>query len=185
MCARFEVNLPFKELAVRYRLTGSPPYKRGEVRPTNNALIILADGAHPKTFGLSVDWQASPVINARSETLETKPTFRPLLEQRCIVPCTGWIEWRKEGKARHRNLIKGEETLSLAGLYSDDQFVIVTCAPAQSIAHVHDRMPVVLPREVEAQWIGSAPYKDVAGLLRPFEGHLEAIEDTPAQGSLF
>lgn len=187
MCARFEVKVPFQTLSERYGLTGftSNAFQPGEVRPTDVALMVTGDGAHMAHFGLAVDWQAAPVINARAETVAGKPTFRPLLEQRCVVPASAWIEWRKDGAARHRNRIHGDSLFSLAGLYQDDRFVILTCPPVPAIAHVHDRMPVVLAGDALSRWLGPAPFADVARLLEPYRGPLIAEEDAPRQGSLF
>jgi putative SOS response-associated peptidase YedK len=83
---------------------------------------------------------------------------------------------------------------ALAGLLDGDRFVVVTCAPSASVAHVHDRMPVVLPADAEAAWIDPAvAFDQVASALVPYAGALAACIDAdppppkakPAQGDLF
>lgn len=192
MCSRFENNALPRDLQARFRLAAPPPVANApETRPTDLALCIGPKrlGAL-KAFGIPAPWAqdrpAKPLINARAETLADKPTFRPYLNRRILVPATAWIEWRHDGKARHRNHIhlKSKELFSFAGLLAKDHFAIVTCAPAPEIAHVHDRMPVVLDGpEAEGAWLDPArDFAAVAGLLVPLAGaRVEALEDrTPA-----
>ena len=80
------------------------PIRRGDAGPVGRLL----------GWGLGVDWTAKPLINARAETLAEKRTFRPLLERRCLVPATAYFEWRKDGKARHKNRIRPEDAVTRA-----------------------------------------------------------------------
>ena len=196
MCSRYELNARPRDLARRFALDAAPPVpNKAEMRPTDQALVIEPAGARLLSWGLAVDWSPKPLINARSETLAAKKTFQPLLFNRCLVPADAWFEWRKtEDGAKLRNRIARAdgETLALAALSDAEaaRFTIVTCAPAPSIAHVHDRMPVVLDPAAEAAWL--APGTDVAEALSylvPFAAaELVAVEDAPprpAQGELF
>jgi len=158
-------------------------FERGDVRPTNLAPVILPDGNLGwMPWGLSVTWQNQPVINARAETLDEKPTFRPLLQQRCLVPATAYFEWRTEGKLKFKNRITASNTdvFTFAGLFSDGKFTIVTCAPTPSIAHIHDRMPVILEGNARKYWLDTnQTFAVVKNLLCPFTGGLNADEATP------
>lgn len=189
MCSRFEQNAPPGDLAKRFGLDNPPPAPNmAELRPTDLAVVIErrnGDKPTPRllTWGLSVDWDAKPLINARAETLSQKKTFRGLLENRCLVPATAYFEWRKDDGGNHKNRIEtaNEDIFAFAGIIDGDRFTIVTCAPAPNIAHIHNRMPVILERPAEAHWTDpNAAFADVAGLLVPYQSApLKADEETP------
>ncbi len=209
MCSRYEINARPAALKRRFQVEGeiadlariSPTGggSHAEVRPTDPAPIVVADASgarriEPARFGLSVSWDDAPLINARAETLLTKPTFRPLIGNRCLVPATAYIEWRRDGDRRHRNRIapvgetEGEALMGFAGLHDDGRFVIVTCAPAAAVAHVHDRMPVILPPEAWEFWLDAGlGAEQVLPLLTPFAAlaAIEAPAPSPRQGALF
>lgn len=184
MCSRFENDAKPKDLKVRFKLAAPPPVPNAhETRPTDAALCI-----GPKrigallAYGIPSPWDGKPLFNARAETLADKPTFRPYLGRRVLVPATAYIEWRKQGKARHRNHIhmKSKEIFAFAGVLEKDHFAIVTCAPAPEIAAIHDRMPVILDGEAaEDAWLDPArDFADVKDLLVPLAGgRLEAVEN--------
>jgi putative SOS response-associated peptidase YedK len=191
MCSRFEIDVPWENIADYFGL-GDPPddYFYGEIRPTNKALIIDSGGT-PRSaqWGIPAPWDGKPLINARSETLEKKQTFQPLLENRCIVPASAYFEWRKYGKKKLKNriVLKDKSLMVFAGLLSESHFTIITCEPSSSIAHIHNRMPVILPGLAAKEWCNSShPFKEVAPLLKPFNGdHLTVTEDMPKQADLF
>jgi len=196
MCSRYELNARARELIDRFALFGAAPAlpNKAELRPTNQAPVIVADAGGPAArllaWGVPAPWDGKPLINARGESLTEKKTFRPLLGNRCLVPATGYFEWRKEGKLRHRNRIVPDESdlFAFAGLYDDeDHFTIVTCAPTAEIAHVHGRMPVILAPDAEDAWLDrERPYEDLAPLLVPYVvSPMSAIEDAPTQSDLF
>lgn len=186
MCSRYALTCAPLDLVARYGLTAPP---RGglpipEIRPTDPAPVVgRKTFLLRKRFGLPSPRDGKPLINARSETLTEKPTFRPLLMNRCLVPATAYVEWRKDGKARHRTIIAPTDAgaiFSFAALFTGDTFTIITAAPAASIAGIHDRMPVILPAEAETEWLSDAPFEAVAHWLGPYAGALAAEEDAPA-----
>lgn len=184
MCSRFEINARRRDLARRFGLADEPAgHATGEVRPTDPVLAIDSDGARALSWGLKVDWDSKPLINARAETLTEKPTFRPLLRRRCLVPGEAYFEWRRVGRERLKNRIHpaGGGIFAFAGLSDGARVVIVTCAPAADIAHIHDRMPVILDAADEARWCDPRlAFAEVAALLRPTPpGLLTANEDRP------
>jgi putative SOS response-associated peptidase YedK len=189
MCSRFEMNSPPRELARRFGLKAPPQAPNTpELRPTDQALVIdRADGgAEPAArllgWGLSVTWDTKPLINARAETLAEKPTFRPLLGSRCLVPATAWFEWQKVGRAKLKNRIAPsvDGPFAFAGLTDGERFTIVTCAAAPAIAHIHHRMPVILEAAAEPKWIDPAvDFAVVKELLRPYAGPLTADQEAP------
>ena len=104
-------------------------------------------------------------INARAETLLEKPMFRGLTKaKRCIVPASGFYEWRKvDGRKQPYYLTSDDgEAWGLAGLYDlthDEEndaagsFTIITTAANPLVAPLHERMPVILRREDEEEWV--------------------------------
>jgi putative SOS response-associated peptidase YedK len=107
-----------------------------------------------------------PLINARAETLRSQPAFaESFRERRCLVPADGFYEWRGEGQAKTPIWVSRPdgELFSFAGVWAglpqrDDSgqlhsCAIVTCQPNALIRPVHDRMPVVLPKEHEGDWL--------------------------------
>ncbi len=192
MCTNYQAITRQKELEARFNLTALPPLPvEDDVRPTDRALVV-AGARQPVilSWGIPAPWDGKPLINARAETLTEKPTFRPLLESRCLVPAAAYFEWRRDGSARLKNRIAPADgqPFAFAGLRTETHFTIVTCAPAPGIAHIHPRMPVILDADAEAAWIDPAlPFADVREFLVPFAAPLAADEEQPrnSQPDLF
>lgn len=195
MCARYEMTATPRMIMDRFHLDQAPPISnKDEMRPTDQGLIIDAGGPRLARWGLTVDWSKQPMINARAETLTEKPTFRPLLEKRCLVPMTAYFEWRKFGADKLKNRIWANDNdhaplCAFAGLTDGDAFTIVTCAPAQTVAHIHGRMPVILTAEGQIGWPDATiGFVEAARYLGPYTGELIAEETQPAppaQADLF
>jgi len=196
MCGKFEVKAAMKKVKKHFGLKLTPPApstqsQSVEMNPTDRILTIDAQSGQARGrllgWGLKVDWDSKPLINARAETLTTKATFQPLLEQRCLVPATAYFEWaRPAGGAKQKMRIhaEGSDLFAMAGLIGadGDSVTIVTCTPAPEIATIHDRMPVILKPEDEAAWIdGERPFSAVEQLLRPYDGGLrgENVDQRP------
>jgi len=198
MCSRFEQKVRASEVAKRFGLSDTPPLVNApEIRPTDQALVITSMGQpHLMAWGFEVSWDNKPLINARSETLRDKVTFRDKLENRCIIPASAYYEWRDTGlqtptrKLKNRISIDGLESFSMAGLIDNNRFTIITCEPTPAIAHIHNRMPVILSTEAEAAWVnGELGFNDVGKFLYPYDSMpIRAKEEQPpkpAQGDLF
>jgi putative SOS response-associated peptidase YedK len=201
MCSRYELLTDFESFVADVALRVPPTeedrrrfrkFPNGEVRPTDMAPVILPSGALGwLPWGFNVSWQRGPVINARAETLEQKPTFKPLLQQRCLVPASAYFEWRAEGEKKVKTRIRPskERGIVFAGLLDNGTFTIITCVPAKSIAHIHDRMPVLLDRAEQQEWLdGSRTFAAVRHVLKTSSAALNTEElrpPPPAQGELF
>ena len=129
-------------------------------------------------WGLIPNWVKDPKksmypINAKAETLAEKPMFCDLLKnKRCLVPASGFYEWKKEGKRKIPYYIhlKDSPLFAIAGLYDvwhdagnevHLTYTIVTTAANELVAPLHDRMPAILKREDENRWLaGDAPAAD-------------------------
>jgi putative SOS response-associated peptidase YedK len=150
-------------------------------------------------WGLVPSWAkdikiGSKMFNARSETLYEKPSFRTLLKRkRCLVPASGFYEWKKEdGKVPYLIKVRDQEYFSMAGLYDLWQggdgsvlssFTVITTAAAKAMADLHDRMPVIVAHDLEAEWIapGELDPTLVGEILRTYPGSLSI---TPASSEM-
>ncbi|MDP2696812.1 SOS response-associated peptidase [Thalassospira sp.] len=143
----------------------------GPRRPTDAVWIIGMNGVPTiRRWGLKVIGVKGPVINARAESLDHKPAFQDLLMQRCLIPATRWSEWRKDGSTHHQNHITlpGHTPFFFAGLENGVECVIITCAPAPAIAHIHDRMPAIIGPTHHTGWLDAQQnFSKVFTMLRP------------------
>ena len=192
MCSRYELKSTAREVADLFGLDAAPAMPNTAViRPTDTSMIISQEGPQIQPWGLSVYWTKQPMINARSETLSEKPTFRGLLQSRCLVIATAYFEWRKDNLGKkHKNTIRVADTpiLAMAGLTDGERFTIVTCPPANDVANVYHRMPVILTTEAAKSWVSTASYNDIASCLAPYTGRFIIEEEKappPAQSDLF
>lgn len=145
-------------------------------------------------WGLVPAWSKEPqvaysTINARAETVASKPTFRKSLSgQRCLVPATGYFEWvesTQQGKQPYRIQLRNEasneveDIFAFAGLYDIWQgpggeelrsYTIVTTKANDALSAIHDRMPVILPMELEGAWLdpNNRDAEKLVSLLRPY-----------------
>lgn len=136
--------------------------KLGEIYPTNIVPVVTESGAELMKWGYS--GYKNRVINARSETVFEKPMFRkPLLERRCLIPASGYYEWKRTqsgAKSKQKYaLYRPGKPLFMAGVWRKEQnealpvFVILTREASPVIAEIHDRMPVILPEDVQKEWV--------------------------------
>lgn len=100
------------------------------------------------------------IINARSETAADKPLFRDgMLQRHCLIPATNYFEWEKRGRDRIKYAIRECDSpiLYMAGVYRIENgkpvFSILTREPAENIAFIHNRMPVILHPEAKNDWL--------------------------------
>ncbi|MGX6605878.1 SOS response-associated peptidase [Micromonosporaceae bacterium Da 78-11] len=145
-------------------------------------------------WGLLPPWATDPrggarMINARAETVATLRAFAPsFARRRCLVPADGWYEWVRAGKQKQAYYMTPADgsTLAFAGLWSawgpESMLTcsVVTTAALGGLARVHDRMPLILPRERWAGWLAGGG--DPAEQLRPLSpAELAAIEVRPVR----
>lgn len=121
-------------------------------------------------------------INARSEEVDTKASFRgPIKNKRCLIPASGFYEWDKKGKEKLPYLfkLKDRENFCFAGLYDiwKDKtgkeiysYTILTTKANRLVDQIHDRMPVILSKEDEELWADNSEYdpKVLAKLMQPY-----------------
>lgn len=150
----------------------------GTRRPTDPIAVILTSRKLGlRRWGLTGGNLTAPLINARAETLDQKPTFRPLLARRCLIPATAWYEWRKDGGAKRKNHITlpDHQPFLFAGLENGTEATIITCAPSTAIAHIHNRMPVVIgPNHINAWLDPSVAFDQTRHMLTALPDHVLA-----------
>ncbi|MBP2632609.1 MAG: hypothetical protein H6Q70_3237 [Firmicutes bacterium] len=132
--------------------------KLGEIFPTNVAPVILKDRVDIFKWGFPNFTKKGIIINARSETAEEKRMFKTSFhERRCVIPSTGFYEWK--GKEKYHFTLPNLPTLYMAGIYNEfaDEkcFVILTTKANQSMENIHDRMPVILEKNMIHDWINA------------------------------
>ncbi|MDA8637117.1 SOS response-associated peptidase [Rhodospirillales bacterium] len=193
MCARYEYKTLVSDLMEAYDLPEAPALpNQSEIRPTDVAVVVHQDRTTAtQPWGFQVDWTKQPMINARAETLTEKPTFRPWLQSRCIVPASAYFEWRTDDlgkKRKNRIWLPDDSMMSMAGLTDGERFTIVTCTPSRAIEHIHSRMPVVLAANDVNCWLSDDPFDQVMSVLQPYGGVITFDEEKPpppAQQDLF
>lgn len=187
MCGRYYIDEDDKAVSELIAKIATGPegdrlldMKLGEIYPTNTAPVLCAGGARLMQWGFSRYDGNGKVINARSETAMEKPMFQgSMRERRCLLPASGYYEWQRIGKEKRKHAIfmPGGGMLYMAGLFRLEKnvplpaFVILTRDAAPEITKIHDRMPVILPPEAQAQWL--SPSGDARAALEAAVGGLQ------------
>lgn len=216
MCGRFVSSTPVSALAEHFLAAEVTAEERGpryNVAPTDQVLAVATTRGTRRlgtlSWGLVPSWVTSRtpgrrMVNLRSETVPERSGFRRLLqERRCIVPADGFYEWHKTGgrPAKQPYVIRTRagSPLAMAGLWdvwvdrrdpAADRLrtcTVLTTAPNDLIATLHDRMPVVLPPGAWDVWLDPAvtDVATLAALLRPCdEDLLELVPVGPAVNSV-
>ena len=193
MCGRFTQQRSDAELADLFEAEplSEDPGGRFNVAPTDPATVVVERGERRALtsyrWGLIPHWAKDPsiatrFINARAETLATSGAFRDAFARhRCLVPADGFYEWRHDPGRRQPFLFHAVdgEPLAFAGLWAgwhDPEtdtirrtFTIVTTAANELMVPIHDRMPVVIPRDAWAMWLDPDldDLAELQGLLVP------------------
>jgi len=179
MCGRY-VLAEQVALAERFKLTQPLPQMHWSynIKPTQTLPVVTQNetgerGLESMRWGLIPRWKPKPgtkapnLFNARSETVAEKASFRNLIgSRRCLVPASGFYEWRREEDRKQPFYFSLRETtiFAFAGLYDRSQaddgeesgsYTILTTQPNTLLANVHDRMPVILRPEDEEEWLST------------------------------
>ncbi len=193
MCGRFTREYTWKEvhafLSVLESSTGEPLPLSYNVAPTQDSAIARLDENGQREiviarWGLIPHWADDPsignrMINARGETLGSKPSFRAAYaRRRCLVPISGFYEWQKIAGGKQPWYIHPSRSsiICLAGLWEHwdkgdrpiESFTIITTSANEAIRKLHDRMPVILAPEQFDVWLNpQAMPEDLDPLLAP------------------
>jgi len=191
MCGRFAQADPLEIIAEQFGievidLDLSPRYN---VAPGQQVAVIINEETREIVdlkWGLVPFWAKDPsignrMINARAETVLEKPSYKNAMKKRrCLIPASGFYEWKKDGKVkapyyfRHNN----GKPFGLAGLWETwkdpdgnelKTFTIITTESNELAAQIHNRMPVIISEENYGTWLDTAnPPQKAQALLAPY-----------------
>jgi putative SOS response-associated peptidase YedK len=198
MCGRYTLSVPLSNLIDTFEVA-LPEFDyvpRYNIAPTQEVPVVAQDDQGRRMgllrWGLVPFWAKDPgigsrLINARSETVASKPAFRSAFSRRrCLVPADGFFEWKKEGgsgggkpsKIPYWIHLEAAHPMAFAGLWERWEgegeaplhtFTILTTEAHDSIRPIHSRMPVILPRKSWDAWLGSeAGSEALQDLLVPY-----------------
>ena len=202
MCGRFTITDPNEALAALFdAVLGNdlPESPRYNICPTNPVAIVTSDGARrlrSMRWGLIPPWFERPtggplIINARSDTVATKPAFREAVrERRCILPASGFYEWSAgpNGTRLPWYVSRADgQPMAFGALWSRwgdiDTCAMVTVGAGPNMAGIHDREPVILDPADWPLWLGEAGH-GAARLMKPTaSGVLRSYRVDPAVNS--
>lgn len=181
MCGRYTLIADERALDREFELiVAGLRYARYNIAPTQSAPVVRANESGER-FVADLRWGLIPfwakeakigarMINARGEEAANKPAFRvPFRKQRCLVPCSGFYEWKiveggtakKPAKQPYYIRRADEGLFALAGLWDRwvgpegpvESFSILTTKPNELISPLHDRMAVIIPRDKYGLWL--------------------------------
>lgn len=137
-----------------------PQMKQGEIFPTDIVPVITNEAPRLMKWGFEGFGGKGLVINARAETVSEKPMFRKqFASSRCLLPASNYYEWKKDGTKKTKYSIWQNEPIYMAGLFQLDEqfqlplFVILTRAASPELSFIHERMPVILPKDLREKWL--------------------------------
>jgi putative SOS response-associated peptidase YedK len=197
MCGRARLSSDVSEIKIAFRIPPERPTPniapRWNVAPTDPLPVVRIDAKERQRSldvmrrGLVPFWAKDikvgfANINAKAEGIENKPAFREAFRQRrCLVPVDNFFEWKKidGGKQPYAIALKNRGIMALAGLWENwrspageriRSFAIVTTAPNELCAELHNRMPVVLAPQAWPVWLGEQPADEaeLKSLLAPY-----------------
>lgn len=202
MCGRYVLNAP-EDLSERFQLRQMSLHlpRSYNVAPTDEMPVVV-EPTEEEREALMMKWGLVPrwakpggkkpptPFNARAESLSEKPMFRNLIKnRRCLVPANGFYEWNQVGGAKQPYYITlpDEPMFAFAGLYDEfadedgevlRSYTVITTEPNELMAELHNRMPVILHRDDEEEWLDPdvTEPRQVERLLRPYPAEeMEAV----------
>jgi putative SOS response-associated peptidase YedK len=204
MCGRYAVTTAPEAMRALFRYLDQPNFPpRYNVAPTQPVAIVrMVEGKREFAlvrWGLIPPWVKDPrgfslLINARGESVLDKPAFRNAMKRRrCLFPADGFYEWKRDGERKQPWFVrlKSGQPMAFAGLWETwsgpngeemETAAIVTTTASRSIAHIHDRMPVIVAPEAFDFWLDpNVDARTAAAVIAPApDAALEAYEVSSA-----
>ena len=190
MCGRFAQIEPIDVIARQLNIeevivaNTTPRYN---ICPGEDIVALVFDNTLKLVeyrWGLIPFWvkdisNTKPLINARTETITQKPSFKKaFLYNRCIIPASGFYEWKKIGNKKIPYYITIKDFFGFAGIYDSvtiHNSTLTTCAilttqANEQMSSIHDRMPVILRQAEFNQWVNPSTSMDsIMHLLKPLD----------------
>lgn len=193
MCGRFTITLTPDDLQAEFNLASVPQDLQPRFNIAPSQMVGVITDAQKRNleimkWGLVPSWArdvsiGNKMINARSETLAEKPSFRRALERRrCLIPSDGFFEWMRKGRKGtpatpfYFQLVD-KKPFMFAGLWEFWKsptteplltFTVITTHANDLVAPIHERMPVILDRDHCWDWLKPQPQPDLLAMLLPF-----------------
>lgn len=202
MCGRFTLTATSEAVAEQFQLMTLPASlsPRYNIAPSQSVAIITntqPDHLQQVQWGLIPNWAKDPLIanklvNARSESAFEKPSFKSALKmRRCLIPTSGFYEWKTVGGKKQPMYIYLEDSplFAFAGLWetwlnpNNGETVascsILTTEANEDIANIHHRMPVIVPPSDYLKWLEADDLPTQQAIMRPYaNGHVAAYDVT-------
>ncbi|NLA70831.1 MAG: SOS response-associated peptidase [Clostridiaceae bacterium] len=170
MCGRYYIDPDESELIEIASKIGGPLLQSGEMRAMKTKGEIFPSNIVPVQMGIDLykpmkwgfkGYDNRLIINARSETALEKPMFRDAMQyRRCLIPASGYYEWESVNGSKERyEFFLPAGPLFLAGCFREENddpiltFVILTRQATPEFTHIHNRMPVIIPRSQMTSWL--------------------------------
>jgi putative SOS response-associated peptidase YedK len=183
MCGRLNIiNHPLSQLVCDTLGVHFDSQSNPNLCPSETVSTIVQPEQQPlqvdMQWGIQPAWSKRLLINAQSETVATKPTFAQAFAfNRCLVPCSGWFEWRKEGDKKQKYYFSHQQQhpLYMAGISyysrnSQAQVVTLTTKPNPLCELYHHRMPVlILPEHIQTWLQPTSAQEDLQPLMSAIE----------------
>ena len=197
MCGRFKLQASWSEIHRLYQLTLNLNLRpRYNIAPSQGVLAVRYNAETHQRIASELRWGLIPfwakeasigykMINAKAEGISEKPSFREAFKsRRCIIPADGFYEWKATGakmKQPYAIVMQDRSVFGFAGLWERwrdkanggevvESCTIITTEPNAVCAPIHNRMPVILPPESYATWLGEreAGADELLALLKPY-----------------
>ncbi len=206
MCLRYALAMTdSKAIAARFGLKEVPKLKpRYNIAPTQEVPVVFNDAPDTLSFakwGMPANWSGArhPLFNARAESVDKKSSFRKDFElRRCLMLADSFYEWAHPKKTPYRIFLKNSGVFAFAGIYAvpkeGDEMKDPEEAPARTccmitteannqIARIHNRMPVILDRGTEKDYLKADP-GEVKAFLSPYPAdEMDMYEVSPKVNS--
>lgn len=150
MCGRYALHAHPDVVALQFNLSAAPEFKASyNIAPTAEVLVVKPQGAARARWGLR-----GRFINLRAETVATKFPG-PYRSGRCLVPASGFYEWKQEGGRRQPYYFfpRHEPLFGFAALWENHTCTLITTDANATMRKIHDRMPVIVAKENYAAWL--------------------------------
>ena len=189
MCGRFGFAQPKEKIMKRFNLTRVPNelHNSFNLAPQQTVPAVLNEFPTELSlvrWGLVPHWSKEEkfklnLINARSESIMEKPIFKgPLKSKRVLILADCFYEWKTENgkKTPYRIFLKNEEPFAFAGIWDTwgsgmnnfQSCCILTTTPNHLVEKIHNRMPVILPKEEEATWLSDISIDKAFSMLKTY-----------------
>lgn len=188
MCGRFSLSTSKAKIKEQFDINTNEDLQLSfNIAPTHASYVIAND--HPQQlqkmfWGMVPHWanegkNTGKLINARGESISTKPSFRMSIRQkRCLVLADSFYEWKKEGQQKipYRIKRKKDKLLTMAGIWDlwtngEQQlrtFSIITTTANEEVSQLHNRMPVIFnTKEQQQKWLGEISLSETLDMLQP------------------